>query len=468
MNSSFLKAGAAQVDITPPLGTFINGDFISHYATRIHDPLYSKALVMQDSKMTIALVVVDICIMPKDFIDEVKQDVFNEAGIEPKNVMISSTHTHAGGSIEGILLGATDLPYRKKLSKMIRDSVGAALKNIKPAEIGFGSVNAPEHVVCRRYFMKEGYTAKNPVTGGIDKVKTNPIGVEAEIVGRVSQMDTDLNYIALRGTDGKWISVLANYSMHYVGDWPNGTICADYFGSFARHLSAKMIAADDFVVMLSNGTSGDANIWDFLQPHRYPKEDFKKNDYIAKDLAAKVVANLQEVQWESTPCIEVQYDEIYVPVRKPTSVELEDAKKIIQETNYEQIVADEDGLKRLYAREQVLLNEYPNSVVFPIQVIKIGSGAIGALAGEFFAETGIWLKQRMPAKKYFTVTLANGYYGYVPPKHEIEQGGYETWRCRTSFLYSEKEIREKLAELYSIEKLSNVNLLASLEVSEER
>ena len=36
------RAGAAQVDITPMLGTRMNGDFISHYATSIHDPFFQK------------------------------------------------------------------------------------------------------------------------------------------------------------------------------------------------------------------------------------------------------------------------------------------------------------------------------------------------------------------------------------------------------------------------------------------
>jgi neutral ceramidase len=61
------------------------------------------------------------------------------------------------------------------------------------------------------------------------------------------------------------------------------------------------------------------------------------------------------------------------------------------------------------------------------------------LGGEFFSETGLNLKKTNSAKPYFTITIANGYVGYVPPKHEIEKGGYETWRCRTSFLAEDAE-----------------------------
>ena len=440
-------AGAAKTDITPPLGTFINGDFITHYANNIHDLLYSKALVLQNEDTIVAFVVVDICIMPKDFLDEVKSDIQKYWGINPKNILISSTHTHAAGSIEGILLGAMDLPYRKKLRSLIVQSVQQAKQNLRPAKIAFGSADAPEHVVCRRYYMKEGYQARNPLTGGVDKVKTNPIGAEDQIIKRVAQADTHLNYLAVKGMDEQWISILGNYSMHYVSDWPNGTITADYFGFFSSHIAAKLNAGDGFVGMLSNGTSGDANIWDFLQPDRYPSAFFKKSEMIGTDLAEKVFQSLKNIEWETDPLLSVKYEEIAVPVRKATSQELESAKEIIATTDYEKVEANEDGLRRLYAREQVLLNEYPDIIALPLQVIKIGSGVIGGLGGEFFSETGLWLKKNISQDKYFTITMANGYFGYVPPDHEIESGGYETWRCRTSYLNSESRIRNKLLEL---------------------
>jgi hypothetical protein len=452
MLTQHFQAGAAKTDITPPLGTFINGDFITHYATNIHDPLYSKALVLRNGHTTIALVVVDICIMPKDFLDEIKCDIEKDLDIQTTNILISSTHTHAAGSVEGILLSAPDLPYRKKLSRLIVQSVKQAKERLRPAKTAFGFIDAPEHVVCRRYFMKEGYEARNPVTGGLDKVKTNPVGAEELIMERVSEMDTQLHYLAVKGTDDQWICLLGNYSMHYVSDWPNGTITADYFGFFSNHIAAKLQAGDAFVGMLSNGTSGDANIWDFLRPDRYPKEFFKKSELIGTDLAEKVFGSLQNIEWETNPFLYARTEEIAVPVRKPSLQDLQSAKEIIMTSDFEKVEANEEGLKRLYAREQVLLNEYPDTVLFPLQVIRIGSGIISGLGGEFFAGTGLWLKKKAGAK-YFTITMANGYFGYVPPAHEIERGGYETWRCRSSFLNSESEIRNQLLAL--IQELIN-------------
>lgn len=458
MESQTFKAGAGRCDITPPLGTLINGDFISHYARSIHDPLYAKALVLQKGKTLLCFLVVDICCMHKDFLDQVKKEINAQTGIRPDHILISSTHTHAAGSVESLLLGAADLPYRQKLPPLLVQAVVQAIERLRPAKIAFGAIDAPEHVVCRRYFMKPGYKAYNPVTGALDQVKTNPAGHEDQIERRESPVDPQLSYLAVRGMDDQWISLLANYSMHYVGDWENGVITADYFGVFDRELSVKLAADSDFVGIMTNGTSGDANIMDFLQLDRYPKGHFEKSALIGSDLAEKVVRSLEEVAWQEDPALDAGYREIPIKLRKPSVTELREAESILADTHYETLklkdshTGNEDGFKRIYAREQLLLQEFPERISFPVQLLRIGNGSIGGLGGEIFSETGLWLKQAMreiAAGPYFTICLANDSAGYIPPPGEFALGGYETWRNRSSCLEQEAEriIREQLVAL---------------------
>ncbi len=443
------SAGAAQTDITPPLGTIINGEFVAFYAHTIHDPLYSKALVLQNEETTLAIVIVDICAMDKDFIGEVKKRIQEDAGIKPDHILIAATHTHYAGSIVDLLGGPCDLAYRKSLGAKIVQSVKSALAGLQPAKIGHASINVPDHVVCRRYYMKQGYKALNPVTGGYDIIKTNPAGGEDFIEKRASEPDPELSAVAVMSASGEWISVLANYSMHYVGDCANGTVTADYFGVFSRHISANLKAGKDFVAILSNGTSGEANIWDFLQPDRYPKEEHQKKEMIGKDLAAKLSGAIKNIQWQANPLLSAAFKDVTLGVRKPSVAEVEAAKEIVSQTDYRLITPNQEAMVKIYAREQVLLNEYPDTIEFPIQALKIGDISIGALGGEFFAETGLALKNNISTGKYFTITMANGYIGYIPPAHEIEKGGYETWRCRSSHVKEEGEytVRTALVQL---------------------
>lgn len=444
------RAGAAAVDITPPLGTLINGDFVTHYARWVHDPLYAKALVLEQGETCVALVLVDICAMPSELISAVKQSIQAVTGIKPENVLIASTHTHAGGSVMSLLLGAADLPYSQKLPALLVEAVRKAWAQRRPARVGFGAVDVPQHVLCRRYVMQPGYVARNPVTGGTDEVKTNPFGAESLIDHPLAPVDPQVSFMAVQGTDGNWLSVLANYSLHYVGDWPTGTLSADYFGVFARQLQQRLGTDDSFVGMMSNGTSGDVNVWDFRNPTRYSKEPFAKSTLIGSDIAEAVHGTLAAISWQSDPQLTVRYAEEQVATRKPTPTETEAARAVVADTDYAAIrVVNERALEQIYAREQVLLSECPDEITFPVQAIRVGSGVIGALGGEFFAETGLALRQAFADRPYFTVTMANGYVGYVPPAQEIKRGGYETWRCRTSFLVpnAEHQLRERLTEL---------------------
>ncbi|HVI43697.1 MAG TPA: hypothetical protein VM802_02455 [Chitinophaga sp.] len=447
-NLSFL-AGAAQTDITPATGTLINGDFVCHIAQTIHDPLYAKAIVMQQGTTLVVIVVADICAMPKDLLDEVRMAVSEATGIPTGHIMIASTHTHFSGSVTDIFLGTTDTSYRSRLPELIVAAAVMAKRNLRPARIALGKVHAPEHVVCRRYTMREEYIATNPVNGGADGVKTNPLGDEDKIISRAGATDPELSYLAIKGTDNKWIALLGNYSMHYVGDSEPGTITADYFGVFASAIRGRLNAGNDFVGILSNGTSGDANIWDFMAPQRYPSGNFVKSELIGNDLAAKVALSLKSLTWDAAPLLAADYRELPMFVRKPSSTELHTAKQLAATTDYSNLQPDACGLRLIYAREQVLLYEYPDEILFPLQVIRIGDGIIGGLGGEFFAETGLWLKYNNPTDHYFTIGLANGYTGYVPPAHEMERGGYETWRCRTSHLErgAEKMVREEMMEM---------------------
>lgn len=455
MMQSF-KAGAAQIDITPSLGTLINGDFVPHYARWIHDPLHAKALVLQNGETLLAFVVVDICSIKKELIDLIKANIQTETGITKNNILISATHTHAAGSVTDSLLTPVDFAYRQKITGSITKAVAHAIQKLAPAKIGFGAVNAPEHVICRRYFMKEGYSAINPVTGNKDIIKTNPFNGEQFIDKPENELDPQVSYLAVKSLDGQWISLLANYSVHYVGDWGNGTISADYFGVFAKKVQEKLNAGNDFVGIMSNGTSGESNTWDFLHPGRYPTAFFEKSELIGNELAEKVVQSLISIQWDANPAISSAYLEVETAIRKPSGPELNAAKEIVSGTDYRSIKnVDADILKRIYAREQVLLNEFPDVITFPVQAIKIGNGIIGGLGGEIFAATGLSLKSSAGDTPYFTISLANGNAGYVPPAHEFEKGGYETWRCRTSHLEhnAESKIRNILASF--IEELSD-------------
>ncbi len=87
--------------------------------------------------------------------------------------------------------------------------------------------------------------------------------------------------------------------------------------------------------------------------------------------------------------------------------------------------------------------EWPDSIDVSLQAIRIGDLAITAIPFEVFTQTGLEIKSRSPFKDTFTISLANGGYGYLPTPEEHRLGGYETW---LSVSKVEKEASVKISE----------------------
>ena len=62
-------AGAAVADISPWMGVSINGDFLDHPGTNLHDPLQARALVLDDGTTRLAIVVADNCLIKRETFD---------------------------------------------------------------------------------------------------------------------------------------------------------------------------------------------------------------------------------------------------------------------------------------------------------------------------------------------------------------------------------------------------------------
>jgi hypothetical protein len=303
--------------------------------------------------------------------------------------------------------------------------VKRAVNLLRPAEIAFGTVEAPEHVFIRRWFLKEGTMPPNPF-GKIDKVKMNPGAGNANLVEPAGKTDPTISFIALREPAGRLISVYSAYSLHYVGGVKGADISADYYGMYCEALKKLQQNGDTnppFVALMANGTSGDVNNINFLHP-RPSKPPYEQMHFVAEDVANKVNGALANLTWTDHAPLDARYRELGIAWRKIDSNLIEWAKDTEAKTPRIQGKAD---LPLAYAgRVQRLANASPETKA-PVQVIRIGDICIGTSPCETFAETGLEFKKRSPFAKSFMVELAHGYYGYMPTPRHFELGGYETW-----------------------------------------
>lgn len=424
------RAGAATSNITPPLGTSINGNMQDVKASHVHDELHARCLALDDGNTKLVLVICDSCMIPREVFDAAKKLVQEATGLPPENMLMSATHTHSAATSASVFQSDADIAYRKFLTQRIADGVRCALNNLQPARIGWGAAAEPDQVFNRRWFVKNEALYKNPF-GGVDKVKMNPPRGSADLIEPAGPTDPTVSVISLVGTNGKPIALYANYSLHYVGGVGGGHISADYYGAFCAKVK-KLAGAEnqDFVALLSNGTSGNINNVNFREPA--PKrQSYEQIDIVATAVAKAAQNALQNMKYQDWVPLAVKQQELTLSVRRPQPEEVTRAKEIMSRSRS---LPRMDTMEEIYARETVQMAEYPATVPLIIQAFRIGDLGISAIPCEVFVEIGLELRAKSPFQQTFTVSLANGYNGYLPTAKHHELGGYETWRAKSSYL----------------------------------
>ncbi len=419
-----LRAGAATSNITPWLGEAIVGNWNMPPAKHVHDELHARCLVLDDGATRIAIVLVDSVGIPREVFDEAKRQIHEHAGLAADHVLMAATHTHSATSSGWGNVLAPDKEfseYQRFVARRISDGARRAINNLEPARVGWGTADEPRQVTNRRRFLKPGMSMPNPF-GGQDQVKG--CSVQRDLVKPAGPVDPEIVFLSIQATDGRPIALLADYSMHYVGEVPSQDISADYFGAFADRIQ-QLLEADrldpPFVGILSNGTSGDVDNTYAQPPGRLPP--YARLRHVASDVAQGVFAQCRNLQYHDWAPLGMVERELELAVRKPTAEQLLHAKEMLADPQR----PDKFPHEREYARRIIRQQEAPATIRVIVQALRIGDLGIASSPFETFAETGLEIKAKSPLKPTCTIELANGSYGYLPTPEQHQLGGYETW-----------------------------------------
>ena len=411
------RAGAATSNITPPLGADIIGGFVPFPATNIHDELHARCLVLDDGQTKLALVVLDLLGIDYCVSSEARKLIEQELAIPASNVLLSAVHTHSAASALGVPISSRFVfpqkpdDYQRFVARRIADGVKCAVNRLRPAQLGFTTAQAPEHVFNRRWFLKPGTMPPNPF-GGIDQAKMNPPAGSPNLVKPAGPT---------------------------VSGWRRGLLDD---GMYCGRLE-RLLHGDEqdppLVALMANGTSGDVNNINFLQP-RPGKKPYEQMRFVADDLAAKVHAALAKVEYRDQVTLAARYCEPMIATRRPSAEQMAWAKQTLDKPAPEPGKAD---LSYFYAQRTLLMADYPASIPVPLQVLRIGEVCLGSMPNEVFCETGLEFRQRSPVPPALLVSLAHGYFGYLPTAKQHELGGYETWLGTSRF---EPQAAEKMLD----------------------
>src|SRR5687768_17477014 len=207
------RAGAATSNVTPMLGTSINGGMTDRAATHIHDDLHARCLVLDDGTTKLAIAVVDSCMLPREVVDDAKRLIERRTKIPPGNVLISATHTHSAPTATPVFQSRPDAEYVRFLTTRIADGVQRASNNLAPASLGWGVGSCPQQVFNRRWKMKPGTIPPDPFGNKTDQVQMNPPAGSENLVEPAGPTDPDVWVLAAYGKEAP-IAVVANYALH--------------------------------------------------------------------------------------------------------------------------------------------------------------------------------------------------------------------------------------------------------------
>ena len=460
---SSLRAGANVTDITPlpehyPISTA--GSMRANFIDKTEERIHCRTIVLGNETL-VTFTIVDSCLVPRGIADEAKRLASARTGIPTENMTVAASHTHSAPTSTPAFQSNPSVAYQIFLSKRIADSIAAAHSRLEPAEAGWAVGKDPTQVFNRRWFVNEPY--ENPFGVTTDKVRMNPGYNKGG--GRVSKpagpVDPDVAILALRSSapDHKPICLLANYALHYVGNPPRSSegksqLSGDYFARFADIMAEKVAPGrDDYVAVMSNGTSGDINNIDYAGPP--PEKRLapgEKMTIVARSVADAAMKAFAEIEYHEELPIAVAIRDLELGVRKADAEGLKRAHEILGSP--EQLInGNLSAREAIYARETLQLREYPDTVPVRLQSIRIGDLCINTTPCETFVEIGLELKEASTFDTSFTIELANGYNGYLPTPQQHEWGGYETWRAKSSYLEVDASVKivaafkEMMAEL---------------------
>jgi hypothetical protein len=430
--STILLAGSARVDITPPLS-------IPHLAyvprqgkfKNVHDPLFARALVLENEDMKIAVISADsigysndILGADRNFTSEVRRMVEHRVGIDAQNIMLASTHAHSTPETTGItrLLDVPEAaPWLEVLIDQLASAVEIAVSNLTEVHLKAGIGEAEGIGYSRRIIGKDGkiYHWTNRPTD--------------DQIARCA-VDNQVGVLLCESVEDNLCSVLINFACHPVTVQVQPSVSADYPG-VATNLVEQTVSGCRTHPFPSKGGNclflqgAGGNINPLLGTTNF--DDVERYGMILAGAVMQVVGKLRSPETPMMePILGMASEVVYLPARElperePFGKAYEEALLAIKnaKTEEEKYAASRTAIHNKETLD--LIDRGTDPIRTEVQVMRIGDVALVATPGELFAELGLEIKQKSVAPYTFVIGYTNDWIGYIISPGTFAEGGYE-------------------------------------------
>lgn len=396
-NQPILLAGAAKQKITPIVEKFTDTNKNSTYdigepfedinhngkwdavwlagyqdgrfAAGIHDDLWVRTVVLTTKETTVVLISLDLIGYLFDEADFVKKEISEKFRIPLSHIVIASAHDHSGPDTVGLWgnkgISGKNPEYMNWLRTQIVECTKKAIEDQKSAQLVFGKT---------RY--------SNPIQDARPPKVINDL----------------LLWFRAIDKNNKTIATVVNYAMHAeVLNGRNQLITADYPGVLRDELEKKFGGTSLF---FAGDIGGMQTPFVFFH-------SFWSCKRVGRAIANKIIQSIKSEKLVSVNSISVQSNDLLFPI---------ESQRFLK--------AMEGGL---FGETSKFIKNENNKYFLPSQiaVITIGPAQLVTIPGELFPELGNVLREKMSSEYKFLIGLCNNEIGYIVPKEEWENDGYE-------------------------------------------
>ncbi len=467
--STSLRAGIAKSDIT------------TSTPAAIHDPLYAKALVLDDGAVQVVIITMDVTAIGgrrisqgmlndvgEDFLPNLRSRIQKELKIPGCNVMVNASHTHPHGKLLCDDAEQVDRTF---------DAVRRAMQNMTEVKIGAGSGFENRITMNRTLRLKNGrhWTIRH----------SNPCPADEE-VAEVGPMDPEIGILRIDRLDGKPLAVVYNFACHLLFGDARGSITANIPGVASKVIEENF--GEGVMAFFLQGTGGDV-IDIFFKDFNRPRDIESLGTMLGlstlkaaraiqtKDAKLSVISEtvrfprrtdiperINALRQKQTELLEsLRYTTLnfkaFLPLyikyalssdypadyayrylqsekigtdemRMLDSLNRKNIEKYLRNIDaMEKLAQIQDDIGTLEKHKAINDESGETTIAAEIQGIKIGDCVLITSPAEVLVEVGQNVKKASPYKRTFVVAFTNGYMHYGPPAADYDKGGYEVTEC---------------------------------------
>jgi hypothetical protein len=438
---------------------------------RLNDPLYAKALVLDDGGRTrLAIIAMDAVgigdfDLTEAFLPELKRRLADELRID--QVLVNASHTHTVGPM---------LRSEAEVLAQTVDAVRQAANDLVPVAVGSGSGYEDRIMINRTLRLKSGkaWTVRQSI----------PCPPDEEVAG-FGPVDPEIGVIRIDRLNGSPLAVVYNFACHPLIGVADGKVTANYPG-FASAVIEENTGA---MALFLQGAAGD-----ITEAAYKDNESPRDSGMVGRVLGAGVLAAWRQIAVCGGATLAAVSETVEFPRRTDIPGLLVELKAKQQEllrslrflslnfksflplylkyrldpeypsdysyrymhaaqtgdpwlkdrdaANREQLdrylenihamellAKLEDDVATLERHQKINLDSASDSVAAELVAFRIGDAVLTGTPVEALAEVGLTVKKNSPFPKTFLAAYSNGYMHYGAMPEDYPKGGYEVTEC---------------------------------------